>query len=407
MKISLSEPLNNIFQPFRGNDRQVNFFVSVVWGMSIVSWLKFIFLRIPFLSELTEYVVPAFVSLVIIFSLQHLLKLYSLKDFSFWILLSLIYLLYYWLGPSQNAVYMQEYIPAFFFTVSTFFFVGKAVKDDVFDVFYWLSVLTILFRFISVFITHNLEEHFFLNDTAEEQGRAYAILPYTLYVLWYLLKRFSILSLAVFALSLFMFFSFGCRGVLLCVLTFIILYLFLVKKVLKNRFLFLLCSILIIVGYYHIEDGLLYLNDILADLGYSTRIINIFLFDGLTYDSGRGDLQTQMFDALQYHPFGLGICGAQGVTGAYTHNFIYEFILSFGWIFGSLICVGVFYYLFKAYRACENDEQKGFFLVLFCESVIHLFVSDIVWKEPYFFMLLGYSAMLIGRQRDLSESDGN
>lgn len=399
MKISLSESLNNIFQPFRGENRQVNFFVSMVWGISVVGWLKFIFLRIPILSELTEYVVPAVVSLVIIFSLRHLVKLYSLKDFSFWIILSMVYLFYYWFGPSQNAVFMQEYIPAFFFTVSTFFFVGKAVKDDVFDVLYWLAVLTIIFRFISVFITHDLEEYFLQEEAQEAQGKAYAVLPYVLYVLWYLLKRFSILSLAVFALSLFMFFSFGSRGVLLCVVTFIILYLFLVKKVMKNRMLFFLCLIMIIIGYYYIEDILLYISDILAGLGYSTRIINIFLIEGLSYDSGRGDLQVQMFDALQYHPFGLGICGAQGVTGAYTHNFIYEFILSFGWMFGSLICIGVFYYLFKAYRACANDEQKGFFLVLFCESVIHLFVSDIIWKEPYFFMLLGYSAMLISKNK--------
>lgn len=399
MKICFIEPLNNIFQPFRDEDRQVNFFVSMVWGLSVVSWLRFVFLRIPFLSELTEYVVPAFVSLVIIFSLRHLVKLYSLKDFSFWIILSLIYLLYYWLGPSQNAVFMEEYIPAFFFTVSTFFFVGKAVNDDVFDVFYWLAVLTILFKFISIFITHDLEEYFLQEEAQETQGRAYEVLPYALYVLWYLLKRFSLLSLAVFALSLFMFFAFGCRGVLLCVLTFIILYVFLVKRVMKNRMLFFLCLIIITVGYYHIEDILLYISDIFAGLGYSTRIINIFLIEGLSYDSGRGDLQVQMFDALQYHPFGLGICGAQGVTGSYSHNFFYEFVLSFGWIFGSIICVGVFYYLFKAYKACANDEQKGFFLVLFCESVIHLFVSDIVWKEPYFFMLLGYSAMLIGKNK--------
>lgn len=405
--MKVSECIENILKPFKGDGWQINFLVSMVWGVIIVTYLDAIFIRLPFLDDIRRYIIPALYIAVIALCSGHFVKLLSPGDYLFWGFLSLVYFAYYLLGPEQNARYMQEYMPAFFLTVSSYYFIGKAVDDNVFDVLYWLSILTIFLRFVSTFITHSFSEAVLSNEDQEFQGQAYELLIFALFVLWYLLKNFSIISLLFSVISIFVLLAFGCRGAILCMVSFVILYLLLVKKIIQNVPLMIICLSACGICVLFADQIITETSAVMENLGFSTRIFD-FYFDGeLLSDNGRNQVQTILFDKLRGHPFGLGICGAQGAIGGYSHNFILEFIISFGWALGGLICVGVFFFLFKGYNACVNDEQRGFFLVLFCASVVHLFVSDIVWKDSSFYMLLGYSAMLIGQQKDLSESNEN
>ncbi len=396
-----SECIDNILKPFSGDGWQVNFLVSMVWGAVIVTYLNAIFIRLPFYDVVWQYIIPALYITVIALCSGHFIKLLSPGDYLFWGFLSLVYFAYYLFGPDRNASYMQEYMPAFFLTVTSYYFMGKVVDDDVFDMLYWLSILTIFLRVVSTFITHSFAEAVLSNDTQEFQGQAYELLVFSLFVLWYLLKKFNIVSLLFSVLSISVLFAFGCRGAILCVVSFIILYLLLVKRLIRNVPLLIICLSVCGICVLFANQIITGTSAVMENLGFSTRIFDFYLDDDILNDTGRDRIRTLLFDELQEHQFGLGICGAQGAIGSYSHNFILEFIVSFGWVFGSLICVGVFFILFKGFNACANDEQRGFFLVLFCESVIHLFVSDIVWKEQFFYMLLGYCAMLIGRQKDL------
>lgn len=405
--MKIGEHLDDILKPFRGDGWQINFLVSMVWGAIIVTYLDAIFIKMPFLADIRRYIIPALYIAVIALCSGHFVKLLSPGDYLFWGFLSLAYFAYYLLGPERNASYMEEYMPAFFLTVSSYYFIGKAVDDDVFDVLYWLSILTIFLRFVSIFVTHSFSEAVQSNEDQEFQGQAYELLIFALFVLWYLLKNFSIISLLFSVLSIFVLLAFGCRGAILCMVSFVILYLLLVKKIIQNVPLMIICLSACGICVLFATQAITGMSDIMENLGFSTRIFD-FYFDGeILSNNGRNQIQTILFDELQEHPFGLGICGAQGAIGTYSHNFILEFIISFGWALGGLICVGVFFVLFKGYNACTNDKQRGFFLVLFCASVVHLFVSGIVWKDSFFYMLLGYSAMLIGQQKDLPESNEN
>lgn len=399
----VSECIDNILKPFRGEGRQVNFLVSMVWGVIVVTYLDAIFIRLPFLSDVRRYIIPALYIAVIALCSGHFVKLLSPGDYLFWGSLSLVYFAYYLLGPEQNAKYMQEYMPAFFLTVSSYYFIGKAVDDDVFDVLYWLSILTIFLRFVSIFITHSFSEAVLSNEDQEFQGQAYELLVFSLFVLWYLLKNFSIVSLLFSVLSIFVLLAFGCRGAILCVVSFVFLYLLLVKRLIRNVPLLIICLFACGICVLFANQIITGMSALMENLGFSTRIFDFYFDSEILSGNGRNQIRTILFDELQEHPFGLGICGAQGAIGTYSHNFILEFFISFGWALGGLICVGVFFFLFKGYNACANDEQRGFFLVLFCASVVHLFVSDIVWKDSSFYMLLGYSAMLIGQQKDVYE----
>lgn len=405
--MKIGEHIDNILKPFKGDGWQINFLVSMVWGVMVVTYLDAIFIRLPFLDDIRRYIIPTLYIAVIALCSGHFVKLLSPGDYLFWGFLSLVYFAYYLIGPERNAIYMQEYMPAFFLTVSSYYFIGKAVDDNVFDVLYWLSILTIFLRFISIFITHSFSEEVLSNEDKEFQGQAYELLVFSLFVFWYLLKKFNIVSLLFSVLSIFMLLSFGCRGAILCMISFVILYLLLVKKMIRNVPLLIVCLFACGICVLFADQAITGMSDIMENLGFSTRIFD-FYFDGeILSNNGRNQIQTILFDELQEHPFGLGICGAQGAIGTYSHNFILEFIISFGWALGGLICVGVFFVLFKGYNACTNDNQRGFSLVLFCASVVHLFVSGIVWKDSSFYMLLGYCAMLIGRQKDLPESDEN
>ena len=405
--MKVGEHIDNILRPFRGDARQINFLVSMIWGVIVVTYLDAIFIRLSFLADIRQYIIPALYIAVIVLCSRHFIKLLLPGDYLFWYILSLVFFTFYILGPNRNASYMQEYMPAFFLTVSSYYFIGKVVNDEVFDVLYWLSILTIFLRFVSTFITHDFSEAVLSNEKLEFQGQAYELLIFALFVLWYLLKKFSVVSLVFSVLSISILLAFGCRGALLCVVSFAILYILLVKKLIKNIPLLIICLSACGICVLFADQIITEMSVVMENFGFSTRIFD-FYFDGeILNDTGRNQIRTILFNELRNHPFGLGICGAQGLIGTYSHNFIFEFVISFGWVFGGLISVGIFFFLFKGFKACVNDVQRGFFLVLFSESVIHLFVSDIIWKEKFLFMLLGYCVMLIGQQKKVSKSDSN
>ena len=76
----VSECIDNILKPFRGEGRQVNFLVSMVWGVIVVTYLDAIFIRLPFLSDVRRYIIPALYIAVIALCSGHFVKLLSPGD---------------------------------------------------------------------------------------------------------------------------------------------------------------------------------------------------------------------------------------------------------------------------------------------------------------------------------------
>ena len=371
-----------------------NIFFSMVWGASLLAYLDWIFIRLPIISSFAEYMLPLIFIVTFFILAKYLFRLYTINDLAFYFVCTIVFIACYGLGPQANAHYIKDYFPTFFWPVALYFFVGKGLRDNnIFRVFYWASIIYLLFFFISHFITNDISETFL--EENEAQGQAYSLVPHVLIVLWYTLKKFDILSLIFSIFGFLMLISFGCRGAMLCILVFAVLYILLCTDFSKNKLwlvVILVAGVFLYANLTKIAIALQYLG---GDIGVSTRIVDIFIDGEIADGTGRDTIQDALLSSIGDRFWGYGICGDKVLTGLYAHNVYLEFLISFGIFIGGALCIALTVLLVKGFLSCPSRTNKGFYLVMLCCGFVHLLVSDTFLNQPHFFMLIGYASLMI------------
>lgn len=390
-----------ILTPLKGEQGKMNFFLMLVWASYPLSLMfNFFFSKVPLLKEDKDLVFPVFLVICLFFVIKDIVKGNFIKVLFFYIIISFVIVFLAINAPVGNTRYIEDYLPAFYFTVLPFVFIGNAFKDErIFNLIYYASIIGIFVTYANYFIIHPLSEILFDEETQSTQGVAYIFLPYILTVIWKLLERFSLFKLLLLIFSLLALLMLGSRGAFLSPIIFVFLFLVLCKKFYKNKVLmfFLLLSATLIFVYF--DQILLFMIDYITGEGYSTRIVELLSEGEISYDNGRYFIVEKIINTLDSHPWGLGLCGSQVVaSGFYAHNLFLELIATFGWYFGGLICVLLIVFIVKGFISCEDDTQRGFYLVLLCTSFIPLMFSGIFLREPFLFMFLGYNFCLIDKK---------
>ena len=388
------ESIKGLKKIFTEGQGKSNIFFSMVWGAGLLSYLNFIFIRLPIIRSFSEYILPLIFVVAFLILAKYLLKLYTPGDILFYITCVIVFLFYYAVGPQENVKFMDDYFPTFFWPVALYYFVGKGLRDNnIFKIFYWASIIYLLFFFISNFITHDVSELFL--EYGEAQGQAYSLVPHVLIVVWYTLKKFDIFSLFFSVFGFLMLISFGCRGAMLCILVFAVLYILLCTDFSKNKLwilVILVAGVFLYANLTTIAEALQYIG---GDFGVSTRIVDRFIEGEISDGSGRDTLQDALLSSIGDRFFGYGICGDKVLVGQYSHNVYLECLISFGWFFGGALCIALTVLLIKGFLSCPSRTNKGFFLVMLCCGFVHLLVSDTFLNQPHFFMLIGYASLMI------------
>ena len=397
---SFRNSIHEFISTFKGPNGKANLYVAMVWGSYLMMFLKWIFLRLPVINMFAEYCNPALYTIVFIIAAKQLFCNYSVKDLFFWFACCLVFLSYYVFGPWGNIKYMEEYFPTFIMPVSACFFVGKSMGDEkLYKALHWISVFVIIMYFLYNYFIHPANE-MSLYEKKESQGLAYTLLPYFLYVLWRLLEKFDIVSFLAVVLALFMLLSMGSRGPVLSVLVFIVLYLLFCKRFYRYWYVIVILAVGGYFVYKNITVIALGLQTFLDSIGYSTRIVDIFMEGESGSDEERQLIANSIISALCNKPFGLGICGTESITkGLYAHNIFLELIVSFGWILGGSLSLLLIVYILKGFVSCHDSHQQGLFIVLLCNSVVFLMVSGTFLQKPEFFMFLGYATLMIHNKK--------
>ena len=394
--------LGDLLSVFKGRQGGMNFLVVLLWAAYPLSLVfSFVFSRFPVLRDIKEFAFPIFAVICVLINLRGFLKGNIVKVLVFYLVTALIIAFSDIYAPISNLRYIEEYLPAFFFTTLPFVFIGNEYRDErVFDAIYLASVLAVFVIFAYHFVINPLSEVLFDEDVQESQGYAYALLPYLMIILWKLLERFNIFRLAFTVLSFVMLLLLGARGPILGPISFLALYLVICKKLYKK-----IGWLLVVVGAFmlvlvYLEQILDFLLEFAGDIGYSTRIFEMFAEGEISSEHGRDFVVDHILRALENRPFGLGLCGAEAATsGFYAHNLFLELVATFGWGIGGIFCVSFVFFIVKGFLSCMNDTQRGFYLVLFCTSFIPLMVSGIFLREPLLFLFIGYNIFLIDNKK--------
>ncbi|SDJ24620.1 O-antigen ligase [Lachnospiraceae bacterium G41] len=174
----------------------------------------------------------------------------------------------------------------------------------------------------------------------------------------------------------------------------------------SKRRLIRIAEIILILGaglllFY--VDALNVLVIFLESIGVSSRTMSLFNsgFDMAINNNGRLTIWGNCIQAISQKPwFGYGIGGERNLSllgsnyvsrmgGVYAHNFVFEILLDFGIIFGSII-LGII--ILKSLKICirkKHNEMTIMFTVLIISTALKLTFSSSIWSDLDVFICLG------------------
>lgn len=384
-------------------------FLTLVWGSGILRFLKFIVAH----NSVTEFLEPYFhVLLLLLFSviiIKQIMSHLQSRDLFFCIICLIVFFSYFLLYPSNIDALMQ-YIYVFPIFTLPFFLWGIQMDIENLDTYFKpISYLNILLYFVySLFYLQRkfppgtLDGEYYMRE-------AYVVLPYIIYAIWCALREHSILDILISLLGIFLLFSYGTRGPIVCLIAFIMLYVILIAK--SKYKLPLVVGMIACVGIVamNVDAILSFFIELMPKIGMSNRVFmsmadNAFI--NYENSSNRDIIIEQLWGALKVsEPFGYGLCGSWNICGGYAHNFILDILISFGIPIGSIFILATLLLFLKGFLSCSSDNEKGFFLILICSGFLKLFISNFFLRESLFWLLIGYCIFLIRKQRALKKDD--
>jgi len=363
------------------------------WGVGIVLYYFRTFLsKLIGISSYDNPVITIIIVACIVLSIKYLFRIVKLTDVLFVSLCVVYYYACYILYP-HNRVNLENISEEFLLLALPLYFVGLVMdiarhKTMLIS----LAKLSVIIDFIIMFLMGGINEYGLSGNEADGMGFSYALLPFSLLLLWNYMDNGNKWDFAYAIFSVIMILAFGTRGPIFCILSFVILYLLFFKEY-KNPIR--IRSVIVVVGflfYYFLATFMSLLNLLLISIGMSTRVTASFLEENLLDSNGRDDIAEIVMDGINRAPFwGNGIAGDRFLRGeGYSHRIDLEMMATFGKIPGICIIAILACLLFLTFKKCATKDQAAFLLLLVC-CCMQLFFSSSFIVCPFFFMTVGYA----------------
>lgn len=241
-----------------------------------------------------------------------------------------------------------------------------------------------------------------------DMALSYAFLPAVIISLYAFFVDRKMLHLLNASYSITMIFIGGSRGPILCICSFVIM--FLIANLKKHKLLTFSISTITVLFVIFWENILVFLIQIFRKYGLTSRTL-IKLYAGtITSLTGRDFIQSIVKDLITENPLmGVGI-GVERITiynkiyvgrgmydklsTSYPHNLFLEILVQFGVIIGGVLIIYILYNLFTAILKGNNDE-RNLVIIFIGIALMQLMVSSTYLQSQYFFYLLGIAITLV------------
>lgn len=186
---------------------------------------------------------------------------------------------------------------------------------------------------------------------------------------------------------------YGPRGCILGFGVFFAVYLFWKRKMNARQGLLITLALTAAICYSS-QTIMKFIYNLFASLGFHSRTLYyIAQGDVLAVDSARQDsIWPVLIDAIKDMPI-FGMYGAYGdryllpAKWPYAHNFLFEIILTFGFILGGGFLIWIAVQLIKVIR--YNRDKEGLLAILIgCFVLCKLAISNTFWQEPFFWAFI-------------------
>lgn len=340
--------------------------------------------------------------IVIYFSLPLISKSIRLLDISLYVAVAAFFYFSPVIYP-ETKHFVNDKFAIFAFQTIPLYFLGLAIdfrRDKSILVFISKAqlLMTLLFVLLSLFRLINTKME------GELMWFAYSILLPVMFMYYTYSKSKSKSDLFYFILGVMMILMFGNRGSLLCLIIYLLVFLFLNYK---DNILLTLYFILSLGGIYiFIRPIMIVLMHLTKMVGLTTRIFDFFMKDALfDYDNSTG--RNKIHELLWKHisndregiGYGFGSDRMMGRNGTeYAHNLIFEVWMDFGIYIGSILLLLFAFFIIMTLKKVYGREQFHFFLILLIWSVGHSMLSGSYLHDFQIYFFIGFCVNILRSQ---------
>ena len=316
---------------------------------------------------------------------------------------------------SDTAMFAIENASNFYWACLPMYIVGLTIDSKssprLFVVIAYL-VLILLIVYLYVFGMGTDDEG---EEMEELMGVAYNLLPFACLLLWNAITRGGLIHWALSIVAVFLLFSLGTRGPIICLVFFLSFYLIVFKHYKYNV---LVKVLIVVIGYliYNFATEIaLSFSVISSQLGLSTRVFDSIVTNemmNIQESSGRDVIfgsvintltnQNILFDAHLYADRLFS-----DFSSHYAHNLELELLCDFGLIGGGIIILLLIWFIFRAFRSVWGSPARVLLLVLFSSSIVMLQVSGSFLVSTVFWLFIGMCTAMIrdGKKEVILQTD--
>lgn len=381
--------------------------IFLAWGSMLLAYMRGFVGMLPVIGNYQLETEAVVVTCIIIAALPSVINRMATIDWLFLFGCLCIYTLHIGIYFNNYDALIEKMFPTLCLAIP-FFIIGRTI-----DIKLYIAPMTAISTLCIV-----LDAFYFLiymrnpAKMAERMAgeyymyQAYRLLPHVMFMFWQGIRMASVWKILLGILGFFLIIAYGTRGPLGCLGAFCLVYFFFYTKF---RFSFIIKSILISLGGIVVlfpQTILLFLEKILSSLDMSTRIVERMLGGGLFHDTGRGFIKMKLYEYLDRPNtfWGYGLFGCSRFGMKYPHDYILDFIFSFGYMLGSIILIILSYIMLKAYIVCESKLERGFMLLLASCTLLKYNFSSTYISEGLYFVLLGFCTTMLIKHRQSNSS---
>ncbi len=379
--------------------------IGMVWCQTILmQYVRAVVARLPIIGAMPDEIMTFLYIIVALIAVREI-KIHT-GDFIVFLSIIFVYLISPVIFPNTYTMW-EENVSIFLLQVLPLYFVGVAIgnqqKEDwgkICNLLYILSLITVVVRIVYFFTSGD--------DMTEAESRfvgdmdgAYHLLPHLCMIIYHVIKKTNLINISVLVIGSFFLLFLGNRGsVLIEVICFALMVMFFAKWKYKVLKVALIVSALIAFLYSPLlENVIMQLYDISKNMGLSVRIFDSFLSGNITESAGRDAISDTLYAALSENNFGYGLYADRLLAGdSYAHKIYLELWIQFGIIFGTIICGIILLLPVRVFFWKKNEGIRGLLLVLYCSSILKLFMSSSYLNEPLLFLTFGISVALLKKR---------
>lgn len=236
--------------------------------------------------------------------------------------------------------------------------------------------------------------YFFVNDSTEYMAMSYNMLLHVVMLISKPPRRYRLLHYSVIMIGILVIAVGGARGALVGLIVGGLLLLSTIK--LRHNWQLLVVFILIVLAFmltFYFFDIVEFIVGILENWGIESRTFDMILNPVDDISSGRWEMQRYLLENTTI--FGEGLFGDRVLLrlsehkASYAHNLFVEWLVDFGWLFGSVLIAGYLYLLIQAVTNKCVPEWRLIAIFIPGGFVMLMFSKSFLLQSPEFYVLLG------------------